>query len=151
MFNHNMFVTSLRNSRIYDYFNFSRRVPAYAYWEGRAEWHNAFPITRQGRVILRVTRLRCEYARDSRRWYRRNCSFQSGGGKEGENWRVSSREDLARNKILAREDETMATAETKLLTLRRIKATSRLRDRTRNTETSCIQRARRMHRCTRIR
>lgn len=40
-------------------------------------------------------------------------------------------ESFGREKILAREDETMVTA--KLLTLRRIKATSRLRGGTRNT------------------
>lgn len=65
---------------------------------------------------------------------------------------VSPRGDLARKKNFGRRrNDDGDAAETKLLTLLRIKATSRLRDCTRNTETSCIQRARRMHRCTRIR
>lgn len=103
--------------------------PAYAYWKGGTKWYNAFPITRQGRTILGVTRLRCEYCTwfQTRRWYRWNC------GRGGKNWNVwgEKLERFLLETILAREDETMVTA--KLLTLRRIKATSRLRGGTRNT------------------
>ena len=63
----------------------------------------------------------------TRRWYRWNC------GRGGKNWNVwgEKLERFLLETILAREDETMVTA--KLLTLRRIKATSRLRGGTRNT------------------
>lgn len=45
---------------------------------------NAFPITRQGRTILGVTRLRCEYARDSRRGadIDETVRFDRGKGRE---------------------------------------------------------------------